>query len=109
MRTTAAHRRSFDKSPRVVAGDAVRRVRDDPESPGWFWGVDPSGVEGFFPRSWFEFDAGCINAKAIRDYNAEEITIDAGVAVACVARESGWLLVRTADGLQGWIPECCVE
>jgi len=107
-RTIAPHKRSFDRAPRVCAGETVRYVRDDAESPGWFFGVAPDGLEGYFPSGWFELDAEGVNARALRDYDAMELTIEADVEVKCLASESGWLLVRTEDGRTGWIPAGCM-
>jgi len=87
----------------------VRRLRDDAKNPGWFYGVAEDGIEGYFPSRWFELDASGEGAKALRDYDAMELPIEAGVEVECIAEESGWLLVQTEDGRQGWIPESCVK
>jgi RimJ/RimL family protein N-acetyltransferase len=108
LRTALAHERSFDRAPRVRGGDIVRRVRDDEKNPGWFLGVAPGGVEGYFPSRWFEADPDGAIARALRDYDAMELTIEANVEVECLAEESGWLLVRTDDGRQGWIPVDCM-
>ena len=49
------------------------------------------------------------SARALRDYDATELTIEAGVDVHCICEESGWLLVQTEDGREGWIPASCVK
>ena len=108
FRTTAAHKRSFDRAPRVRADESVRRVRQEEKNPGWFFGVAPGGLEGYFPSRWFEVDSSGLTARALRDYDAMELTIEADVAVECLAEESGWLLVRTDDGQEGWIPSGCI-
>jgi hypothetical protein len=104
----AAHDRSFDRAPSVHTGELVRRVRHDERNPGWFHGVAPGGVEGYFPVRWFDVDAVAAVARALRDYDAMELTVGAGVEVECLAEESGWMLVRTSGGEQGWIPVGCV-
>jgi SH3-like domain-containing protein len=38
-----------------------------------------------------------------------ELTIAADVDVECLAEESGWMLVRTDDGREGWIPADCIS
>lgn len=108
LRTTAPHRGSFDRAPRVSAGEVVRRVRDDDENPGWFWGVTAGGVEGFFPSRWFETDPDGASARALHDYDAMELTIEANVTVERLAELPGWLLVRTDEGQEGWIPARCI-
>jgi flagellar basal body rod protein FlgF len=109
LRTTVGHRRSFERAPRVLANEVVSRDRDDEKNPGWFVGTDRNGVEGYFPSRWFELDSSGANARAKRDYDAGELTVSAGVDVECIANESGWLLVRTDEGQEGWIPASCVE
>ena len=109
FRTVLGHKRSFDRAPRVRAEDVVRRVRDDEKNPGWFFGVAPGGVEGYFPSRWFEFETDGASARALRDYDAMELTIEANVEVECLAEESEWLLVRTEDGREGWIPAGCMS
>lgn len=91
------------------AGDVVRHDRVDEKNPGWFVGADSRGVEGYFPCRWFDVDPGASTARALRDYDAAELTIGAGVEVECLAEESGWLLVRADDGREGWIPETCLS
>jgi len=108
LRTTKAHERSFERAPRVGAGEVVRRLRDAEKDPGWFFGVAPDGVEGYFPVSWFSIDATGATARALRDYDAAELTIGAGIPVECLAEEPGWRLVRAQDGREGWIPDACV-
>ena len=107
-RTSKPHRRSFENAPRVAANDTVRWIRADDANPGWFLGADRNGVEGYFPQRWFELDQSTSTARALRDYDAAELTIEAGVDVECLETESGWVLVRTAAGDQGWIRGNCV-
>lgn len=108
-RTRAPHRRLFESAPRVVRGDLVRRIRDDEKNPGWFFGVAADGVEGYFPRSWFEVEAGGVSARALRDYDGMELTVEGDVIVERLAEESGSVLVRTEQGQEGWIPTTCVS
>ena len=108
-RTRTAHHRSFERAPRVAEGGVVRRFRDDERSPGWFYGADGEGTAGYFPIEWFDLDATGAMATARRDYDAMELTIDAGVPVECLAEAAGWMLVRTDTGAQGWIPLACLE
>jgi hypothetical protein len=108
-RTSSPHTRSFATAPRVAANEAVRLIRHDERSPGWFYGVTPQGAEGYFPTSWFQLDEDGGQATALRDYDAVELTIDAGVEIDCLDEAAGWLLVRTVDGREGWIPSECAS
>jgi hypothetical protein len=80
-RTTAPHKRSFDCAPRVRQDEMVRRLRDDEKNPGWFFGVATGGPGGYFPSRWFEVDPGGVSARALRDYDGMELTIEADVEV----------------------------
>jgi hypothetical protein len=105
--TAAVHERSFAIAPRVYAQSTVRLIRHDERNPGWFYAATPTGIEGYFPTSWFHIDGA--HATALRDYDASELTIEAGVELDCLEEVAGWLLVRTADGREGWIPLECAE
>ncbi len=107
--TTRAHERSFETAPRVHRGVRVRVLKNDDQFPGWFFGACLEGQEGYFPMGWFELSPDGSAATARRDYDAAELTIEVGVGVECIETEAGWLLVRTADGREGWIPEDCVK
>ncbi len=109
MYTTKAHQRSFELAPRVHQGDQVRVLRHDDKPPGWFFGAAGVGLEGYFPLAWFALSADGTTATARRDYDAAELTIRAGVEIECLETEAEWLLVRTAEGHQGWIPGDCVK
>jgi hypothetical protein len=87
----------------------VRRIRDDDAHPGWFFGVAAGGLEGYFPVRWFELDADGVGAIALHDYDAMELTVEPNALVAPLAEESGWVLVRTEDGDEGWVPAECVS
>lgn len=108
-KTTQAHQRSFEQAPRVPAGELVEFLYEDARNPGWFYGRAADGVAGYFPSRWFELDASAGQARAVRAYDAAELSLEAGIEVEILAQESGWLLARTADGRQGWIPACCCE
>jgi hypothetical protein len=108
-RTIAPHERSFAIAPHVEEGSVVHVIRDDEQSPGWFYGAAADGTEGYFPAAWFRRDSSGAQAIALRDYDAAELTIEANVAIDCIAEVAGWLLVQTDDGLQGWIPHECAE
>ena len=108
MVTIKAHQRSFKRPPTVRSGELVLVLRHDDKSPGWFFG-EADGLEGYFPLSWFDLSADGATATARRDYDAAELTIEVGVEIECVETEAGWLLVRTAEGREGWVPSDCVK
>lgn len=108
-RVTKKHARSFEVVPRVRAGDVVRFIRDDPKNPGWFFGKSAEGIEGYFPAAWFDIFRESETAKARREYDAMELTVNAGEVLEELETAAGWYFVRAADGRIGWVPEENIE
>lgn len=78
----------------------------DPNDSAWFKGVDESGTEGYFPVPWFEMDEASREATALRDYDALELSVEAGTECEVIDRVGGWFQV-SCSGAVGWIP--CVS
>jgi hypothetical protein len=93
----------------VRAQESVHFLRHDERHRGWFLGRASNGVEGFFPTDWFRLDPANARATALRDYDAMELSVEAGEEVECLAEAAGWYLVRAPDGREGWIPIESVE
>ena len=104
-----AHQRSFDTAPRTRVRDVVQPIRHDVDNPGWFYGMTPDGVEGYFPSEWFDIAADGSEAIAQREYDAMELTVAVGEQVECLDAVAGWILVQTADGRHGWVPQECIS
>ena len=107
IKVTKAYSRSFPNPPKARAGETVEFQRLDDKNPAWFFGRDASGAEGYFPVEWFNIDEGNRTAIALRDYDANELSIQPGDAVEVKEEYGQWLLVKR-QGEMGWIPKECV-
>ena len=105
---TKPHLRSFEVTPSVGAGEMVTFLHPDPETPQWFFGRDPRGIDGYFPASWFRIDENQSRATASRSYDAAELSVEAGDEILILEGYGTWLHVSSARGI-GWIPETCVH
>ena len=103
---TKAHRKEFDPAPRAARGSIVVFERFGPTNPAWFFGRDPEGVCGYFPVGWFSIDGA--KARALRSYDATELTVAAESYVEVVERYGQWVLAVDESGNQGWVPEECL-
>lgn len=108
MKATKAYVRSFQNPPKAREGEVVEFERFDEKNPAWFFGRDASRAEGYFPAAWFKFDAVGGTATALRDYNANELTVEAGDSVEVQEEYGSWFLVKRRDET-GWIPKECLE
>lgn len=107
-RVHTAHQPSFPQTPKVDAGAAVVFRHHDSKNPGWFFGRDPDGIEGYFPTDWFDLDEPAGIAHARRDYDGVELAVSPGDAVEVIATCGPWALVRTTAAT-GWIPVSCLQ
>lgn len=92
---------------RVLAGDALHVGEVDEDNAAWAWCTGPSGKGGWMPRAYFEADGA--TGVALRDYDAAELSVEAGEELTVLAEESGWAWVRDSRGRLGWVPLECVE
>lgn len=107
-KVSKAHVRSFPVAPTAKAGATVVFERIDENNPAWFFGRDVAGIAGYFPVGWFDIDATAGNAVALRDYDANELSVGAGDIVEPFEEYGSWLQVRHC-GRTGWVPLECVE
>jgi putative acetyltransferase len=107
-RILRAHAPTLPQAPRAAAEDIIQFLAHDENNPGWFRGIDASGIEGYFPRDWFMIDATHHRATALRDYVATELKVSPGDTVYPIAAVGLWLQVITVDWQTGWIPQACL-
>lgn len=68
----------------------------------WLWARAPDGREGWVP------DTLVRDGRALRDFDARELTCRAGEAVTWLHATHGWAWCRAGDGREGWVPERCL-
>jgi hypothetical protein len=100
-----AHAPSFTEFPKVEAGEWVTFVRSDAKHPHWFFGRDPRGIEGYFPKALFTGQADQL-LRASASYDATEIAVAREEHVLLKEACGDWLRVTGSQGT-GWIPRNC--
>lgn len=89
----------------VEAGAVVRVEHEDPQFPGWWWCCAPDGRCGWVPSTLLDPTPRPGTAARLRqDYSARELSVQQGEQVSILSEHAGWLFVRTATGVSGWIP-----
>ena len=103
-----SHQPSFENSPQVAAEEPVSFLRHDENNPGWFEGVDPRGISGFFPTSWFKIESKSNIAIAQRDYSAAELEVKVADSLSAIESIGPWVRVLDSAGNSGWIRKNCL-
>jgi uncharacterized protein YgiM (DUF1202 family) len=84
------------KGERLTVGD------HDDEWPGWIRGTNASGKSAWVPESYLIIDGD--QGTLLRDYNAVELSANAGEELTVELEESGWLWCRNSRNQRGWLP-----
>lgn len=88
---------------KVNAGDKVIPGKEDDEFPGWIWATSvKDNKAGWMPKRMIKEDGGEFISTS--DYNAMELTVNAGERLKILETESGWHLCETTEGETGWVP-----
>ena len=98
------HKSEFHTPLIAKKGEIVQGEERETEFEGWLWCQSNSGVQGWVPKNHLEPASESGHFQFLQDYNARELTIDAGQEVIVLDEESGWAWVRTTLGEEGWIP-----
>jgi uncharacterized protein YgiM (DUF1202 family) len=96
---------AYPEPVRVHRGDRLQIDLRRNEYEGWVWATTEDDNSGWMPQSYLETVSGSETAVATRDYDATELTVKPGDELDVLESESNWLLVRSADGRVGWVPE----
>jgi putative acetyltransferase len=99
----------LEKTPKAAAEETVQFLDHDINNPGWFRGLDPRQIEGYFPLAWFSLDADSKLATAQRDYDASELSVATGDSLSPLITVGKWVQVSLPDLTTGWIPTLCLE
>ncbi len=85
------------------ADEPITPGRRDPEWPGWVWCTDIRGKSGWVPESYIDQQGGA--GRALKDYSAVELTVNAGEELVLGTLESGWYWATNSAHESGWVPE----
>lgn len=94
---------TFRQGEEIVVSDRTY----DWEGHPWVWCSNQAGKSGWVPQG--HMDALGEKGIARVDYDAAELTVEAGEEVLVVDETHGWLLCRRPDGDTGWVPAENVE
>ncbi|MBA3387926.1 MAG: SH3 domain-containing protein [Rubrobacteraceae bacterium] len=95
---------------RVISGHRATYpdpLKVDKDNAAWAWCIGPSGKGGWMPCVYFEGDGE--RGTALRDYDAAELSVEAGEDPTVHHEESGWAWARDSRGRFGWVPLECVK
>ena len=108
VRVVKPHVTSAPGPVRFAAGDALGVGHRDRHWTSYVWCTDQAGHAGWVPDSYLEM-TDKHEARALRDYDAPELTVGEGDELDVVEEAGGWLLCRTGRGIVGWVPADHVE
>jgi hypothetical protein len=103
VRVVELYRREFEDPIAVRAGDRVTVGRRDQQFPAWRWVTTGDGRSGWMAERYLEL-RGDDDGVALRDYDATELSVEAGDELAVLDEEGGWLWCESARGERGWVP-----
>ena len=91
----------------MSAGETLRVGEIDPEYDGWVWCTGRTGKSGWVPQAYIEQRGE--TGVALRDYDATELSVQAGEELSASDEESGWVWATNSHGQSGWVPAENVE
>jgi len=91
----------------INAGQNLRIEKRESEWPGWTWCLDNNGKAGWVPSAYLSING--LTAKALVEYNANELTVETGDELEFIKEESGWAWCQDRNNNLGWVPISCIE
>lgn len=102
------HAAQYPDAPAFQAGESVVCGKTDPEAPGWIWCTRGDGRSAWVPLRIIQQGDEPTRGRILEDYDARELTVEAGETLKILATESGWAWVENSSGRRGWIPGSCL-
>ena len=93
---------------RIHAGDDLSVGHRNQQHPAFIWSATEDGHHGWVPEEYMEIVEGH-NARALRDYDSTHLTVAAGETLDVLEQVGDYLLCRGTTGVEGWVPEWCIE
>jgi hypothetical protein len=93
---------------RFREGDSLTVGHRNQQHPAFVWCATADGHQGWVPEDYIEAGAAH-DAVARRAYDSTHLTTGAGETLDVLEHVGGYLLCRTAAGVEGWVQETCVE
>jgi len=96
--------KSAFSDPLIIVKDEILTISvKESEWKEWLWCINQFGKGGWVPEKYIERlnDKKC---KALRDYDATELTVEIGEEIIISNEVSGWAWVTNKKGKSGWVP-----
>ncbi len=90
------------------AGDNVAVGHRNQQHPDFVWCAAENGHHGWVPEEYLEM-TGRRSAVARRAYDSTHLTVVADEELDVLEQVGGYLLCRTAAGVEGWVRASCVD
>jgi uncharacterized protein YgiM (DUF1202 family) len=101
-RTKSRYESAYPNPLKLNPGDRVMIGNRASEWPGWIWCTDEHGLSGWIPQRFLKSEG--IKGVLLVEYDATELTVEAGESVEILGTESSWARCRTPEGRTGWLP-----
>jgi uncharacterized protein YgiM (DUF1202 family) len=101
-RASSGYQSAYPDPLKLKAGDEVKVEEKKSEWPGWLWCTDRNGNAGWIPGDYIERDGDTGTLRV--DYDATELTVEAGDELEVIRERNGWAWCRKSDGEHGWLP-----
>ncbi len=101
---TKAHQRSYETPISGKAGDVFTTTgrKDNWQGHVWIWCSNKEGRSGWVAES--ILDVKQTQAALKEDFDAIELSVQAGEVLEGSRQLAGWLWLRNAQGKSGWVP-----
>jgi hypothetical protein len=100
-RVVAPYQSAFPNPLLIRKGEILAVERRETEWSGWLWCTDSEGLGGWVPETYVECNGS--TCRALRDYDATELTVYAGDELEILEEAGGWLWCVTDRGEKGWV------
>lgn len=109
FKVTEKYEIAYKNPIKIKAGEKVtiEKRETQPEWLGWVFCCDQSGVKGWVSETYLQ-EHGDGSATALKNYDASELTAEAGDTIKCYYEEFGWCWCQKKQNSQisyGWIPK----
>lgn len=96
--------KSTFSDPLIIVKDEILTFSmKETEWKEWLWCINQFGKGGWVPEKFIE-RLNDKKYKALRDYNATELTVEIGEELVISDELSGWVWVTNKKGKSGWVP-----
>ncbi len=89
----------FQKGEEVRVGQVFK---EDPDWENWIWCEGKNGKKAWAPRQYVNING--IKGTFNRNYNAMELSVKTGEALAVYEVVNGFGMSKKPDGKRGWVP-----